>query len=610
VTWALLRKELREHGVVLIGLFALSAVGFVAAAHEAADSGSAFVALRQFAIGGGLLTSLVVNHRLVVREYSGRTQLFLEILPITRRRVVSVKYLLGAALVTVPVAMALASSAFAAARFEPLTPRYVGIVGARAIAFALILHALAFLAAFLGRFRVGLWMALLLGSFTLDLKGLDTAQLPLSRLVGERMPFERHVVPWGDLGLAAVAVAVLVAAAFALALARDGSVAAQLARRMRPREKVFFACAGLGYLFVLFLLEDHRVRPRFDLSQTVRQTVGETIVGVSPGEGLDEAKATSLGLVLAEDLDDLRRWLALKEMPAVFVLPRRGLDPEVFLRARLSNTDGVVIQAALADPALDVRELRAFVVGQVVAWHGRNRAFREPRRLLLDGLARYWLDRAQPDPEAREGPRAALALSSVDASSLGRWLSTRERLGPCVADALAGRLLHVIARRLGPARFQVLLREALGGRPPDDARALLGERDVGALLLAHGVPGLEVLLSELRAELGPDVSEEVSRIARMSPSARAHRVTNTDFDIHVSLVGEGGEPVTFALYHAELGPWTGELDREDLARFDAAGEGILPATFSAGARLFTAFEVRQPALRCSVRLGATRWEVR
>jgi hypothetical protein len=59
-----------------------------------------------------------------------------------------------------------------------------------------------------------------------------------------------------------------------------------------------------------------------------------------------------------------------------------------------------------------------------------------------------------------------------------------------------------------------------------------------------------------------------------------------------------------------LRPWTGELDRDDLARFDTTGAGVLPFTFTKGERLFTAFEVFEPALRCNVRLRAERWEAR
>jgi cytochrome b561 len=99
VTWVLVRKELREHWAVLLGLAFAALVGYAGSAAKADDSGSQFVAVRIFSSSFALLMALVVCNRLVVRRVSGRTQLFLEAPPSPRLRVVTTKLLHGAGLV-------------------------------------------------------------------------------------------------------------------------------------------------------------------------------------------------------------------------------------------------------------------------------------------------------------------------------------------------------------------------------------------------------------------------------------------------------------------------------------------------------------------------------
>src|SRR5687768_13097461 len=95
----LLRKEAREHGPVLAATAAIAVLGLFAMLGVAEDVGGRFVGLARFQLLLGPLIALVFANRLLVREYSGRTQFFLETLPIGRARVFATKWLLGCALV-------------------------------------------------------------------------------------------------------------------------------------------------------------------------------------------------------------------------------------------------------------------------------------------------------------------------------------------------------------------------------------------------------------------------------------------------------------------------------------------------------------------------------
>ena len=92
---ALIRKELREHGWVFGAVVAFEALTLAIQLSTAGDAGGRFAALVRFAAVLSL-SALVASNRLFAREYGGKTQLFLEILPITRARVLITKWLVGA----------------------------------------------------------------------------------------------------------------------------------------------------------------------------------------------------------------------------------------------------------------------------------------------------------------------------------------------------------------------------------------------------------------------------------------------------------------------------------------------------------------------------------
>jgi hypothetical protein len=79
--------------------------------------------------------------------------------------------------------------------------------------------------------------------------------------------------------------------------------------------------------------------------------------------------------------------------------------------------------------------------------------------------------------------------------------------------------------------------------------------------------------------------------------------------VHYRLGAPNATNPPFAVRYAEIGPWQPEMDRESLARVDATRAGVLPRSFQRGAILFTAIELRDPHLACTLRLGARRWEL-
>ncbi|MGC4120617.1 MAG: hypothetical protein QM765_39775 [Myxococcales bacterium] len=390
-------------------------------------------------------------------------------------------------------------------------------------------------------------------------------------------------------------------------------MASRLARRLQPREKVFFACVGMAYLFMLYAVDERRDRPAFELAEIIRAAKGRTVVGVGKGEGLSDERANHLGMLVAGDLEALQDFLGLQTKPAVFLIPSHGMDPDVFQLARLPKADGVVVKAALSNPALDERDLRAFVTGEVLSWHSRGRLLREDRLWLLEGFARAFV--ARNELSDRELLRfAAAGIAGFPEDGLERWYTTRERLGSCVADAVAQIAVTGLAEDLGP-KWQAFAREALGVRPEKDFRASLSEKPLAVIYAAHaqGKPRrfsdfVRAKLDEVRATRG----QEIADLAALEPAQSAVHVSRTAAEVRHQLrskASPGGGEVAYAFRYAELGPWTGPLDPEDLGRLDTVGQGVMPLVPQLGARLFTAFEVQDARLGCALRLSAGRWEV-
>jgi ABC-type transport system involved in multi-copper enzyme maturation permease subunit len=153
----LLRKEAREHGPVLAATAAIGALALFTMLGVAENSGGRFVGLTRFLLTIGPLIALVLANRLLVREYTGRTQFFLETLPIGRARVFATKWLLGCGLMLLTGWVAWRVALAYARRTEVLAAAdAIGVLGCAAT-FCVTVWSFAALAGMLGRYRYLAW---------------------------------------------------------------------------------------------------------------------------------------------------------------------------------------------------------------------------------------------------------------------------------------------------------------------------------------------------------------------------------------------------------------------------------------------------------------------
>lgn len=474
----LARKELHQHwhAFGLLVLLTFGAMGVVAGAAQFGGlSGSIFEGLRMILYTIVPLACLVLSHRLVALEFRDKTQLFLEALPVSRWRMVALKYLFGCAVIFFLVAGALAISAIFGRTSELLTPRFLAILAARSLAWTWFFYNLLFLFGFLGRYRFVFGLFLYFGYLALDaLTDVRISEWGPFALLNERFAFESHEFPVAALRTTALLALGLMGLSLGLGLAREGSVAALLGERMSHREKMF--CTGLviAGLALFGTAAERTLKVPYDLPGAIEEARSGVVVKVASA---GDKRATELAARLADQLASVRDYLAVSELPPVFIVARPKFRPDQFERIKLEDEQGVLVGANFA--ALDFHE-RAFamwLLREVLKARTFDRAEREPSKWVLDGFPLFWASRAEvatPVASAatlHEGARRA-ASKGFSPADVEQWLSFQKRVGAEDASAVAWAGLRTLARRHGENACRDFLRDVLGGDIRHDARAV------------------------------------------------------------------------------------------------------------------------------------------
>lgn len=617
---ALLRKEWREHRWVLLATLLVLAAAQFATLMSVGTMGSPMVAFQKLVAVFGPLMALILVNRLVVREYMGRTQLFLETLPVSRTQVIALKWLLGAGLLFMAMAACLGITLLAARGQVALTPHYIALLAVRGASFTLLSYALAFAIGLTGRYRFIIWGVLVGCIITADAAGqAAAAHWPPFYLVQESMVYERVQLPLRAVLITCALAAALVAATFALALSAQGSLVVALSRRMTPREKSGVTIGILLLVAGISVIESRKPKPAFRLRDAVHSEAGPAVaVGIAGSS----SQAQALANLLSSDLAQLQSFLALPSVPALAALPDDTLDGDAFQRAALPNADGVVVRAAFTNSQFDREGFRAYALASWMQWYALGSSAREERRWLLDGAAQWLVARGLPQQQEKLALRAAFAARLLQArhrdagSAVRQWLTVREELGACLSDALAWRMVSSLAQQMGEQRFQALGRAVLAVRPPNDARASLFEPSFAQLLARAQAPDQAMLARQFARLFSAEqarLAGTLDQIAMPRASFTARRMEGSAYEVRYQLGAaddEAAAKLPFSVRYVTLGPWDAQIAAEVLARVDTTRAGVLPASFARGTRLFTAVERQEALLGCSVRLAAQRWEVK
>lgn len=616
---ALVRKELQEHAAglaVLAFVLALLFVALLAGATLGREEQSALFALRGYVVMATILGSPVVCQMLVAREYGGKTQLFLETLPVSRAAVLWTKLLLGLALVLAWLLPAIAVATAVAWRSSGLDARFLLAVVARSVAFAAFGYGAFFAFSFLGRYRVPCLIAATLAfGYVGSATDLEPDRAGPIALVDERFLSERHALPVSDLAWTLGFAGAFAATGLLLGSRREGSVAAMLAETMSQREKAFVAAVLVSSVAAVTALESRREKKPFDLKDATRVEARGVRVELSPA---DLPGGAALVQRVHGDLVALAGFLQVPALPPVFLAVRRDLDPLRFERGRVGEADGILVHLRYPAEGWSDERLSAWLVREVLAAHTRERARLETHRWLLDGAGVYWTRRAAAPGlmlRALYGTPGGVSRDTTD-----RWLTFRGRVGDDVATAVAWSGLVTLEEQAGAEAVTRLLRATLGRRPPPDARAswrdarnplpLVFERETGLAYAAF----LQHWDARLRQERALR-AEELAALPRLSGRLRAEPLSGATRRLW--FVPDAGSALPAGarvqLRYVELPLFDAEIAEDRVRsedRFAPLGGPVdLPGTWARGTRIAFTLSQRPEALGCEVISGWTREEV-
>lgn len=630
---ALVGKEVRQHAVAVMGiaLLLLPIEGLMLFGTAVSPSNLSYFEVQR----SGLLLllpviGLVLGNRLVVAEYFGRTQLFLEALPIRRWAPVTVKYVLGGTIMVLTALGLLLVTSLFAFFDEPFDPWFVVILATRSLGFVVALWSFLFLMGFTGRFRLALYVILLFGLVAVgELTEFELARFGPLRLIDETFPFERVSLPIGALLESFALSAAFVLASYGLALIGDGSVAEALAKRMSAREKSAVGAALLvGLLTYTTLLERRKEPEPYAFPDGTSMVTSERpSVQIAFADEVERPPAAELLDVVTADVSELSSALDWDAAPTTRVSLRKTLDADTFEPVRLGPRDGALVRANYAADDVDVVGLRAAVLREVIVAHTHGRAEFEPQRWFLDGYAQHVVEGREPAGERIAFLRALYATRDAPPSTaqLVMWNRTRETWGTPIAEGLAGAAVSVLADEAGEDAVRRLARALYREEVANDSRVTVRDTFVPFGAVFEEETGLTI--DELVAHL----TDELTTLRGEPWAARLDTISPLDADIEVEVVegrlravvarisgsGPRDEATVATLLHHRLAPLDDllvelELERDDSLWPSGEPEALvrLSGRYGPGERAFFAIEVDDPVLSCPIRLAAQRRTIR
>jgi hypothetical protein len=632
---ALFAKEWDQHGrVVLLLTGFLTAFWLLAwLAHErAARSVSALEIVPEVATWALPALALLLGHRLVVEEYYGRTQRFLEALPLVRGQEAAVKLGVGLLCLLTWAALTLGATLLLARGHEPLGGRFVLLLGVRLAGFVIFLWALVFLFFCCGRVRLPLLAlaAVLLVLISSRAETPLTTLGPFALLDARTYVVERVTMPWRalawSLGLAALAVT----AAFALVRLRDGSIMESLARPLSLREKAAIATLLAGGLTAWAGVERRKptTLPALTTDKVLRSP------GLHVAYFTDELlpAAERLAALVTPALAELRPILAapapLRLVHGADLLPERpqfaAFNPDGGLVVRLN------FQVFLGGEPTQSQEALAAVLHYYINAAAGEAVSVEPRHWLLDGYALLLAERAQrrgsPAPQidlildATMAAGAALARPLPSADDLFAYHRLVEQVGELPASAIAASGWRHLERTAGTERVTALARAAFGRTGTRDVRDRLHQWrwPVDRLFTqATGIDHDQFLVGWRRWLAAEAAQPARARWLAALPQVTVEVALSRDDLDAITVRGRlprAAPPATdCSLLHA-LEPWYDTIPNpdnftEDKITLPAGGSSFaapVEGDYESGERAFVALECRAPATPWGVRLFAGR----
>lgn len=625
LTW----KEVREHFLVVVVLAATLPFGWAIFALSALASPTTVTYLEahvSFCRCVLPMAGLAMGNRLVVAELHGRTQRFVESLPMRRFEPLLVKFKLGfVVLLGIAFASLFGTELFALSR-EPFEGLFFAILAVRTFVYVFFGWCLFFTMGLFGKARVPIYVLMILGLILVS----STTQLELLHfgpfaLVGPEMVTVRDAWPWTPIAQSVgIGVGFLVLGGL-ISTIREGSVQERLSKPMSQRD---LALVGIAFMALLTLWGafQHEGEPlpyQMGGAHIVRSQALPIAIGF--GDAAVESDARLLLADLDHDVGTLASAMDAHALPQMRVVLRRTLGRSILEPVVLSHADGMLVRANFLSSVHPDRDaISAAVIGGMLDARTRRRARFEPRRWWRDGLATYWAYDQGALPTTRLAQACwATHTRGPDAPRLDHFERVREEVGEVAAASLAATGVMAI-ERAHPGGVAALARVSFPVSPTEDVRTTFAERmhplhaeiaeatglDRSALTRAW-----EETLHAIRARA------DVAALYASLPSAEATVTVERDASGIVSIVVRATiaphtSGLTLSVRHLGIGAFDHVVEdyampRETIAvPADGNAEVRLAGRYASGDRVLVRVDLEGTALDAPMRLHAARLVIR
>lgn len=639
----LLLKEVRQHAVVLglvvlcmpvLWLFLLLAALSAAQTVSYMDVHTQFLRLMVIPFGFAL------GNRLIVTELYGRTQLFLEALPMHRAEPFVVKWVMGFGVLSGIAMCSLVATMLVASMREPMDLLFVLSLTSRTLVFSAGLWAFLFMMGLLGKMRIPIYVLLILVLLILA----ETTELEVMRfgpfaLIGSELALSRTGIPWSDVGVTlALTLGFMLVSGVLLSIS-EGSVQEVLSKPMSSRER---AMMGISIVFLMTVWGGLQPTPQ----PLPYEMTGEFVVRservpliIAYGAAPYREAADALRARLEPSLEALQSGFALSELPEMRVVLRAGLDGRTFDTPTLRDGDGALVRANFlpeADP--DLEGLEAALIGSFLDGHSGGRACFEPQCWVRDGFALWWATCGPHRPQGgvaceASADRALQALlfareHDVTVNTLLHWETSRETRHPRIAESFAFDLMRTLARQHGAEAPLQLARSRFGQLAPTDSRTTLSYlvHPVQASVQEVAGADLQALVDAWRVDAQAtraraDVQAlagalwPVPAVTQLSFQSEGDSQRNIAIDLAVDAPWRDAEGVTVTVHTRLLGPldelvrpWETRRDVTVLTRGEATRHIVIRGQAARGNRVLVMVDIENPegGLTAPIRIFSER----
>ena len=527
---ALVEKELRQHGSMIVFFWMFIAIGlFLLKSNDVLSSagGSGFYLVGWLLFALFPLACLVLGNALIATEFRQQTQIFLEGLPLPRWKMVAVKYCCGLVVTVLTALIPLFLTIVSGWDAEALDGSFLTLIVIKTSMWAWFAWSAIFPFSLLGRYRMMVGLTVVLGLiFAQNLGGVPVTRFGPFELIGDQFAYERVAYPVQALWITAGLIVLFTGAGFVMALARDATLATMLAEKMSTRERIAMIALGIaGLMIVASLIERVEKTDPLDLPDSIdvvdaAATVSIAAAVAQPTDAEREAMQKHADSA-AKQLKEVAEFLGIKKLPPLFLVHRRDLDAVELEDGEIDSRQGCLVRLNVLKTLPTDLTYQSHVLEKLLDVNQHYRLNSDTRGWILQGFAYWWPRRmateAQPNDLSSRRALAAVGAAidvgqtqdassssleqseakSITADDLVRWKKFRQSLPEGSAGRIAARSIEALwAKDENGCRG--FLAATLGYSAPHDVRATIhdGWYNVPALVRQHlktDMQGLAVL---------------------------------------------------------------------------------------------------------------------